>query len=212
MRKCLMLLGAAMLLSLIPAVSAEAQSRRAAGFAMAPNRSKLRVDGETGGGWRWGWQGGGYVQQPVAANGLVSVRLEGWYMQKGEENFGGVVNSSIRINYIEFPLLLVVGTPFDRRSAMRISAYAGGTFAVRVSCNITVASGIDVESGNCSSFDADVSGTDYGLLGGASLGLRNFFIDFRYDYGLKDILNNSDTSVKNVSYALSFGVIMPIGN
>jgi hypothetical protein len=57
-----------------------------------------------------------------------------------------------------------------------------------------------------------VSSTDYGLLGGASLGLRNFFIDFRYGYGLKDILNNPDVSVKNSSYALSFGVMMPLGN
>jgi hypothetical protein len=169
------------------------------------------VDGETSGGWRWGWQGGGYVQQPVAANGLVGVRLEGWYIQKGEENYTGVQNHSIRINYIEFPLLLVVGTPFHRGSGMRISAYGGGTFAVRVSCNITVPSAVG-QSGSCSSLDADVSSTDYGLLGGVSLGLRNFFIDFRYDYGLKDILNNSDISVKNVSYGLSLGVIMPIGN
>jgi len=208
----MVLLGVATLLTLIPAVSAEAQSRRAAGFAVAPNRSKLRIDGETGSSWRWGWQGGGYVQQPVAANGVVGVRLEGWYTQKGEDAFGGEVNTSIRINYIEFPLLLVVGTPLDRGSAIRVSAYAGGTFALKVSCDVSVASGLEVEQGSCTDFGADVSGTDYGLLGGVSLGLRNFSIDFRYDYGLKDILSNSDTSVKNVSYGLSFGVIMPIGD
>jgi opacity protein-like surface antigen len=175
-----------------------------------PNRSDFEAELSTGG-FRWGWQAGALVEKRFGDTKIAAVRLEGWYVQKGEDDYSGPINTSVRINYVEFPLMLVIGTPMHAFSRSRFYGMVGGEFAFKVSCNVSAASGVVGGSSSCSDVDLNVKSTDYGVIAGIGFAFDRFAVDFRYDWGLANILEDEVDEAKNRSYAFTFAIVFPLG-
>lgn len=134
---------------------------------------------------RTGFLAGGMVNVPLG--GILSLRPEVFYIQKGiKEEFGGT-EATLKLDYIEIPVLLVVGVPTSGNLTPEF--FAGPQFAFRVKCSVS-SSGA---SADCNAGGSDpIKSTDYGLVFGAALRISQFLIMAQYDLGLNKIDNDPD--------------------
>jgi hypothetical protein len=144
---------------------------------------------------------GAFVARDFNPN--VGMQFEGLFTQKGTE-FAAEDNlfdddASIKLNYIEFPVLARVSFP---AAAATVRLLAGPTFGFKASQS--------VEVGN-DELDADevpLKSFDLGLALGGAVEIRQFIIDARYTWGLTDINDGEDPdepTVKNNAFSVSFG-------
>ena len=166
----------------------------------------------TGLGNHTGFAVGGQIQRAITPDFFV--RLGALYSMRGAEEAG----VAIKLNYIEFPLVLGYQFPIQG-SQVHPYVSAGGQFGFKGSCSV---------SGGGASADCEtvfsslgtsvtVASTDVGVTGGAGvgfpLGTGQLMVDARYYIGFTKLLTAAGTSadVKNKGFTFSAGYMIPFG-
>jgi hypothetical protein len=167
---------------------------------------------------RTGFVGGTYAQSDFSRN--FGVRLETLYFMKGASADSADVSFTVKLDYIEFPLLAVAHVPINEKA--RVDLFGGPTFSFNTKADADVAVG-----GLSASFDIGdaIKGFDFGLTFGGGMsfdvGSAVVGIDGRYGFSLQsiadsDFLNdnggNSDADVKNQGFAIMASVGIPVGH
>lgn len=137
--------------------------------------------------------GGGFVDFGLGS--VFSLRPTVFFVQKGASYERSVSSLAFRLNYIEIPVLFVLGLP--AASSVTLELFAGPQVAFRTSCNVDVNFPIlpDIPpTSTCQEFletrifarSDDLSSIDAGILAG--VGIRaGFLIQAMFDYGLVDV-------------------------
>lgn len=140
---------------------------------------------------------------------MISLQPELLYTQRGSKYNAGGADTSIKIGYVDVPVLVVVRPP---AAGLKPYALAGPVFSYRADCSVEAAAeGVSVSAG-CD--DDDFKKTDVGLALGAGvgfpLGMGTLLFDGRYGLGLTK-LAEGDEDVKNRGFAFSIGYAMRFG-
>ncbi len=109
------------------------------------------------------------------------------------------VDFDVTIHYFEVPIGLRYDIPIQGQ--IKPNLYFGFYSSLKISdsCDISVQ---NISVG----FDPDISSSDLGLSFGGGVEIANkYTIDVRYDYGLIDIDNYSDVSIKTRSFLFMLG-------
>jgi len=153
-----------------------------------------------------GFMIGGYLTLPVAGN--LSIQPEALYVQKGAkyvESFAGEgVEASMRIDYIEVPVLARL--EFPSASALTPIVYAGPYAAFKVSAkNKITAAGYSQEETL-----EGVKSTDFGLAFGGGLeydlGSMVLMLEVRYHLGLSATNDSDEDGVSLRNRTLEAGI------
>jgi hypothetical protein len=155
---------------------------------------------------RIGLIGGGYARFPISNN--VGFQPEMLFVMKGvklDEADGGSV--SVRINYLEFPLLARYQTSLS--SAITGFVVAGPSFGLKLNSSAK----LDSTAG---STDVDVSqglrSLDLGVAVGGGIVWNGYILEARYTGGLTDIADASfphPDSLRNRAFAVTIGMKLP---
>jgi opacity protein-like surface antigen len=167
---------------------------------------------------RTGFVGGAYFQSDVSKS--FGVRLETLYFMKGAstelDTLGLQVKGTLKLDYIEFPLLAVAKIPMSETATL--SFFGGPTFAFNTKADAEITA-----FGTSASQDVgdQVNSFDFGLTFGAGVsfnaGSALIGIDGRYGFGLSNVPDSNDPQVitgddvKNKGFAIMASVGMPIG-
>jgi|SRR5688572_23575858 len=169
---------------------------------------------------RTGFVGGAYFQHNVSRN--FGLRVEALYYMKGAAGDSADFDVTLKLDYVEFPVLLVGRIPLSETA--RLNLFGGPTLSLKTKSEIEVSAfGLtfneDIEDG--------INGFDFGLtfgaglsfdLGGAVLGF-----DGRYGFGLSNIIDadaledqgipvGDDDEVKNQGFAFMASIGIPLGS
>jgi hypothetical protein len=129
------------------------------------------------------------------------------YSGKGASYTDSSGTATLKLTYLEVPVLLGVNLTPSARAGLRI--FAGPTVGLKLSCNAELSSGGVTVSGSCSS-DA-VKSTDFGVTGGAGLALHlsrfNLNLFGRYTLGLAKVVTDFD--IKNQGFSVGAGLSFP---
>lgn len=166
---------------------------------------------------RTGFVGGAYLQSDISRN--FGVRLETLYFMKGASADSADVSVTVKLDYVEFPLLAVAHLPLSEKA--RVDIFGGPTFAFNTSAKAEASLGglsgsVDIGDG--------VKGFDIGLTFGAGVnfdvGSSIIGIDGRYGFGLESIVDSDalsdfgfsgDADAKNKGFAIMASVGVPLG-
>ena len=166
---------------------------------------------------RTGFVGGAYFQSDVSRN--FGVRLETLYFMKGASADSAGVSVTVKLDYVEFPLLAVAHVPVSETA--RVDIFGGPTFAFNTSAKAEASFGglsgsVDIGDG--------VKSFDFGLTFGAGMsfdaGSAVIGIDGRYGFGLDSIVDsdalsdlgfNGNADVKNKGFAVMASIGIPVG-
>ena len=139
---------------------------------------------------RTGFQGGLFVGTDVSEQ--FGFRLEGLYVQKGAkadiETGGGPVETVLKLDYIEFPLLFVLH--FKGGETLGFNLFAGPTFGFNINAQSEADGGESTDIDNISSFEfgaaigAEIAKT---MASGKSIGL-----DVRYTLGATSVFEETE--------------------
>jgi len=159
-----------------------------------------------------GYGGLTFILQPNKS--AVGFQTGALYVQKGAKLDDDGVAGSLKIDYLEVPVLLRVGVPLSAGFAPTL--LVGGSLAWRVRCRVEVSGGGINASADCNDsddFGADlgVKRFDGGLSGGVefpiTMGGRYIFVpSVRYTRGLTKISDIDGTDVKNSSIQIGLGI------
>jgi hypothetical protein len=141
---------------------------------------------------------------------FFGMQTEVWYSRKGFAEGKGDV--SLKVNYIEMPLLAVIKIP----TRFSPHLYVGPVVALESGCKVTT-----LNEGEIDCEDTDEGprpkGSDSGILFGGGVtvpfGFGSILLDGFYNLGFTNISETSDTveSVKTRTRYLSVGFIIPFG-
>lgn len=149
--------------------------------------------------------------------GPIALQPELQLVSRGGSIEGGATDERLRLEYIEFPLALVVPVRVGR---LEPYAFGGPVFSLETRCrSIIEEDGLktnfgceDPSAGNA--FERPV--LDYGVSGGAGIsypvGSGRILLEGRYTWGLRNIYDGPDAGVevRNRSYVISIGyAILP---
>lgn len=167
---------------------------------------------------RTGFVGGAYLQADFSKN--FGLRLESLYFMKGASADSADVSVTLKLDYVEFPLLAVAHVPVGETA--RLDLFGGPTFSFNTKAEIEASVG--GFSGSVDVGDA-VKGFDFGLTFGAGMsfdvGSVVVGFDGRYGFSLdsiadQDFLGDSgasgDADVKNQGFAFMAFLGMPVGS
>lgn len=192
------LLGIAIALSAAPTQPLLAQNWQA-GFSAAPTYTNLTGDFVAQSDWAWGLLIGGQIEYLAHRN--FSVELGANFLQKGTElgqttegNFG-----SLRLRYLELPLLLTLKLPLTRDWSFR--AFGGGTLGLNLSCQVK---GISAVWESCKDAAAvgDSETLEWSVPFGGGFAYTTPFanssliFDVRYVLGMSDIFKDVDLKTR----------------
>jgi hypothetical protein len=171
-----------------------------AGFNIASLKVSFDEVDVTGDG-RAGLLIGAFVARDFNPN--FGIQFEGLFTQKGTE-FAAEDNlfdddASIKLNYIEFPVLARASFP---AATATFRLLAGPTFGFKASQSVEVGN-VELEAD-----EVPLKSFDLGLALGGAVEIRQFIIDARYTWGLTDINDGEDPdepTVKNNAFSVSFG-------
>ncbi len=134
---------------------------------------------------RTGFLAGAMVN--LGLGNILSLRPEIIYIQKGIKDEEAGVEGALKLDYIEIPVLLVVGIPTS--GSVTPEFFAGPQFAFRVKCSLEIA-GV---SADCNAGGSDpFKSTDYGIVFGAAVRVAQFLASVQYDLGLSKIDDEAD--------------------
>ncbi|HSJ64350.1 MAG TPA: porin family protein [Gemmatimonadaceae bacterium] len=169
-----------------------------------------------------GYFGGVLVWQPA---GMVGFETGIYYVPKGAEFNEDGVNGTIKLNYVEVPLLLRLALPISQ-SPIRPVLTIGGAVAFKSSCDVEgEGGGVSVEI-DCDEFftlledevgvKAEMQSVDYGVVAGLAVdfpaGERMVISpSIRYVRGLRDILEIGGTSVDARNAGFQVGIALRLG-
>lgn len=163
---------------------------------------------------RTGFLGGLYATLPVGIPSFA-LRPELLYSQKGVKNTDQGLSATIKLDYIEVPVLFQVAIPAG--PGIRPLVYAGPSFAFKASCRVEASQGGQSLSSGCTNPDADIElGVKSFDVGGVVGGQLNFGlagravgVGVRYTYGFTDLTDNG--SVKNRVLSVYGALELPFG-
>ena len=139
---------------------------------------------------------------------IVGLQIEGVYAQSGAKlNFTDGVETfraEVGVDYIQVPVLVSVAAMHNDKSSLRI--FVGPTFSFKASDDFKVffnGTEFPLEPGDEQEFNS----VDTGITLGGLVGIKQFFVDLRYTWGLTNILKDADNgeSGKNRQFAIAFG-------
>jgi len=160
--------------------------------------------------------GGAFIRFDL---GYVGLQPELMIVTKGSRTDTGIedVEGSIKLDYLEIPLLLYV--PLLQGGAVPY-LLAGPAVAFELACEaevefgaVEISAGCDDEDDNAAEL-VDHDKVDFGLIAGLGLtvptGPGAALIEARYTFGLRKILEGPAFSARNRSLALLVGYSLPI--
>jgi hypothetical protein len=119
------------------------------------------------------------------------------------------VTSTLKLSYVQVPVLLGVNIGGTERSGLRV--FAGPMVAFKVGCTAEGSGGGLTVSGSCSDIGLDVKSTDFGVTGGAGFTIRgnrfNLNVFGRYTLGLAKVITDFD--IKNQGFSIGAGLSFP---
>jgi len=185
----LRILTATMLLLAVTAVPAVAQVGITAGGISSDatvelGSSDVSTDARTG------FQAG----VSYATGGIFGIIVGGYYTEKGFDVSAS--NESVRLSYIEVPVMGVVRLPILER-VIGPRLYGGINGGFEVSCK-TEGTGL-VTPGLCE----NTNSFDFGLKGGIGLQVLFFGLDLAYTYGLSDVAKDDLLKINNRAWSLA---------
>jgi len=135
---------------------------------------------------------------------MIAIEPEVLFTSKGANFKEPSGDGSLKISYVEIPLLLRVEA--IRPGGMRPFVFAGPALAIKASCDLTsVEGGVDT-SISCDELFSGASNfksVDYSVLVGAGLafdlGGKMFSVGARYDHSLGEVLENSKIKHRVIS-------------
>ena len=159
---------------------------------------------------RNGFMGGGFFLFDFAEG--FGVCIEGLYVQKGAEGpfeteDGDTHDATVRLDYLEFPVLFVVEIP--GKNKLGVNLFAGPTFGFNLKGEVEIPEHGETEDLAVKSFEFGAS-----IGGGIEYALSSFSIvvDGRYSIGatlIDDSPNEAD--IKNRGIGIMAGVKFPLG-
>ena len=131
-----------------------------------------------------GWIVGAFAALQVSPSFAIQPELS--YVHKGAKNEDSGGTSSLRLPYLEVPVLFKLGIPAKGTSTVSPHIYAGPAVGFRTGCKIKVASGTSSTTTSCddAADPPQVKRTDFGLTFGGGVEIGRAMIDVRYDLGL----------------------------
>jgi hypothetical protein len=193
-----MLFGIAVAFFAAPAQPLLAQAWQV-GFSAAPTYTNVTGDFVARSDWAWGLLIGGQIEYLAHRN--FSAELGANFLQKGTElgqttqgDFG-----SLRLRYLELPLLLTLKLPLSRDWSFR--AFGGGTLGINFSCQVK---GISNVWDSCVDATAvgDAETLEWSVPFGGGLGYTTPFadssliLDVRYVLGMSNIFKDVDLKTR----------------
>jgi hypothetical protein len=161
------------------------------------------------------------VHLRVPLGGGISLQPELLYSQRGasfnEEFFGETVTATIKMDYIEVPVLVRFDIPLAQ-AAVRPAVFIGPSFAFEMSCKFAFSGFGESGSEDCDEDeDFERNKLDIGLAFGGGLDFPMSFgaivVDGRYTLGLRTIDNDSQdpADIKHRVWSISAGISIPVG-
>ncbi len=201
------LIGVLALLLALPAIASAQSGSSGFGVKAGFNIASIKVDFDeasvTGDGRAGILLGAFYA---VDFNPHFGIQVEGLFTQKGtefavEDDLGFDDDTSVKLNYIEFPVLARVNFP---ASAATVRLLVGPTIGFKASQSIKVGE-IELDAD-----DLPLKSYDFGLALGGAVEFNRFIVDARYTWGLTDINDTDDPdpdepTVKNRAFSFSVG-------
>ncbi|HEY4303756.1 MAG TPA: porin family protein [Gemmatimonadaceae bacterium] len=148
----------------------------------------------------------------VAGIGMIKPISAGWafqpeltYSMKGAKTSESGVTGTVKLSYLEVPLLLRYEV---EGGEVRPFFHAGPALALKLSCDVEASSGSATASESCSDAGADAKSFDIGLMFGGGLAFKQmnhtFSVGVRYNLGLVDIADNSTSKNRVLSVVGTF--------
>lgn len=164
---------------------------------------------------RTAFQGGLFIGTQISPE--FGFRAEGLWVMKGakfDEDLGapiGVVESTIKLDYIEFPLLFVYTLPAGE--SVGIDLFAGPTLGFNIGAEV------EVEGGDAIDVKDDTESFEFGAAIGAGIAKKmasgkSIGLDVRYSLGATSIAKNVDSGdpePKNRGIGLMAYFQVPLG-
>jgi hypothetical protein len=187
------------------------------GFKLGPSFSTVSSEEDEGQQTLTKFTGGGFIRFDMGRFGL---QPELMYVTKGTKfsdiEEGMPFEAEMRLDYIEIPVLFVL--PFGTGAGIAPHIYAGPAFAFESGCSIGFSAGGFDGSVNCVDdveFIGERNKFDVGAMvgGGISvpMGPGALLLEGRYNFGLMNLIKDSDETVRNRSGAVLVGYSIPIG-
>jgi Outer membrane protein beta-barrel domain len=152
-------------------------------------------------GYRVGLAAGGFVALPVGSR--LTIQPEGLFNQKGSKTDDEGLETTIKLDYIEVPVLVKYAlTHGGQRS---IFVFGGPSAAFKVRSRATASFGdttIDLDE------DENIEDFEFGIVAGGGIDFGKWSIDGRYAFGLSD-LNRDDSegvTIRNRAISILAGV------
>lgn len=164
-------------------------------------------------GIRTGFVGGGFAQVDMSEK--FGVRLEALYHMKGASEDSANVEATIKLDYLEFPVLLVAQLPASESAT--VSAFAGPVIAFNTKAEIEGSAGGFTGSVDIKDFVASFEfALAFGLGASFDVGSAKITLDGRYQLGMTTVDDglsgtSEDLDVKNQGWAFMAGVGFPVG-
>ena len=155
-----------------------------------------------------GWIAGGFVALPLGTG--FGIRPELLYVHKGAvgAEAPGDPDITIRLPYVEVPVLLNYTLPIPGAGIVSPHLYAGPAVGFRTGCKVRTSDGTNTVTKGCAGGDPnpEVKRTDFSLTFGGGIGVGRAIIDVRYDLGLTKIDDTgSNADVKHRTFYLLAG-------
>jgi hypothetical protein len=157
----------------------QAQSPVEFGLRGGLNLARLMDIDEAG--FRTGFMGGVYLHLTIPMS-PVSIQPELLYTQKGTESSIGGVTGTVKLDYIEVPVLARIGLGVP--GPVNPHLYAGPYAGLNINAEAEVSGGGGSTSGD---IDEQVKDTDFGLVVGAGADLNKLSLGIRNTAGLINV-------------------------
>lgn len=153
---------------------------------------------------RAGFVGGVGLVAPFAPDWSFQPELT--YSMKGAKASEGGAEATIKLSYIEIPLLLRWDLPASTMAHPFF--HAGPAVAFRVGCSAEINSGDVTLSSSCDNAGADVKTLDLGVMFGGGIAFKHMnhtaSIGVRYNVGMNDIADGNDQKNRVLSFIATF--------
>jgi Outer membrane protein beta-barrel domain len=150
-------------------------------------------------GSRKGLVAGAFVAVPLA--GPLSFQPEALFAQKGSAYDFPDLDTTVKLDYVEVPLLLKARFGVGVRPYFFAGPYVGLRLSAKAHGNAGADGADDVDLEN------ETKGTDYGVVGGAGVELGRLLVEARYARGLGGIASDAiDDDIDNAVWSVLVGL------
>lgn len=144
----------------------------------------------------------------VGFTSVLAVEPQLLLVEKGLKSEDNGLSATVKITYIQVPLLLKLRWPMRTGARWAPFIYAGPAIGLKVGCRLTLAQGGNSLAGGCSNpqDEQNLKTLDTSAIFGAGVDIGRATVSLRYDLGLSSIDGSSDPSdIKNRSLMLLAG-------